>query len=177
MRNLPVLLATLNDDAAFQRLSLAQSHLTHHHPLSDTAVLGLGQLSRQLLRGATHGEALAWVQAWTADHRVFSPVPYRGRATAFVVDTVQTVLHFFSQHADFETALIATVNQGDDADTTGALVGLLAGARCGAQALPPRWLDRLQPATVRAITEQTSALLALSLASAAPGERPEAAHA
>ena len=63
MRNLPVLLATLNDDAAFQRLSLAQSHLTHHHPLSDTAVLGLGQLSRLLLRGATHVEALGWVQA------------------------------------------------------------------------------------------------------------------
>jgi ADP-ribosyl-[dinitrogen reductase] hydrolase len=57
---------------------------------------------------------------------------------------------------------VATVNQGDDADTTGALVGMLAGARCGAAQLPQRWLRRLQAATVRAITEQTSGLLALA---------------
>lgn len=163
MRNLPVLLATLHDDAAFERLSLAQAHLTHHHPLSDAAVLGLGQLGRLLLRGATPTETQAWTAHWLAAHPVFRPTPYRGRATAFVVDTVQTVLHFFEQQADFEAAMIATVNQGDDADTTGALLGLLAGARCGASALPARWLDRLQPATVRAITEQTSALLALAL--------------
>jgi ADP-ribosyl-[dinitrogen reductase] hydrolase len=79
-----------------------------------------------------------------------------------VVDTVQTVLHYLTQHADFETALIATVNQGDDADTTGALVGMLAGAQCGAARLPQRWLYRLQPATVQAITDQTSGLLALA---------------
>ena len=57
---------------------------------------------------------------------------------------------------------MATVNQGDDADTTGALLGMLAGARCGATRLPARWLQRLQPATVQAITEQTRALLALA---------------
>jgi ADP-ribosyl-[dinitrogen reductase] hydrolase len=93
---------------------------------------------------------------------VFGFTPYRQRATAYVVDTVQTVLHFFTLHADFEDALVATVNQGDDADTTGALVGMLAGARCGAAQLPRRWLERLQPATVQAITEQTRGLLALS---------------
>jgi len=65
-------------------------------------------------------------------------------------------------HRDFEAALIATVNQGDDADTTGALIGMLAGARCGAAALPRRWLQRLQPQTVMAITDQCSGLLALS---------------
>jgi ADP-ribosyl-[dinitrogen reductase] hydrolase len=89
-------------------------------------------------------------------------VPYRGRASAYVVDTVQTVLHHLTLHDDFETALVATVNQGDDADTTGALVGMLAGARCGASRLPQRWLLRLQADTVRNITDQTSGLLALS---------------
>ena len=51
MRNLPVVLATLHDDEAFERLSIAQARLTHHHPLSDAATLGLGQLTRLLLRG------------------------------------------------------------------------------------------------------------------------------
>jgi ADP-ribosyl-[dinitrogen reductase] hydrolase len=161
MRNLPVVLATLDDEAAFERLSLAQARLTHHHPLSDTAVLGLGQLTRALLRGASDSEARHGALVWVQQHKAFAYTPYRGRATAYVVDTVQTVLHYFTLHDDFETALVATVNQGDDADTTGALVGMLAGARCGAQALPQRWLSRLQPATVRAITEQASALLAL----------------
>jgi ADP-ribosyl-[dinitrogen reductase] hydrolase len=96
------------------------------------------------------------------DNPAFSFTPYRGRATAYVVDTVQTVLHFFKLHEDFEAALVATVNQGEDADTTGALVGMLAGARCGAANLPLRWLNRLQPEVVRAITEQTSGLLALA---------------
>jgi ADP-ribosyl-[dinitrogen reductase] hydrolase len=106
---------------------------------------------------------------------VFRFTPYRDRATAYVVDTVQTVLHYFSLHADFEDALVATVNQGDDADTTGALVGMLAGARCGASHLPRRWLERLQPATVQAITLQTRELLALAT-TLAPSAQSYAAH-
>ena len=39
---------------------------------------------------------------------------------------------------------------------------MLAGARCGAARLPQRWLHRLQPDTVQAITNQTSGLLALA---------------
>jgi ADP-ribosyl-[dinitrogen reductase] hydrolase len=93
---------------------------------------------------------------------VFRFSPYRDRATAYVVDTVQTVLHFFTLHQGFEAAMVATVNQGDDADTTGALLGMLAGARCGASGLPPRWLDRLQGTTVQAITQQTRGLLDLA---------------
>ncbi|MFZ4623141.1 MAG: ADP-ribosylglycohydrolase family protein, partial [Rhodoferax sp.] len=85
-------------------------------------------------------------------------------ATAYVVDTVQTVLHYLALHEDFEDALVATVNQGDDADTTGALVGMLAGARCGASNLPKRWLRRMQPDIVQAISDQTGGLLALAAA-------------
>ena len=84
---------------------------------------------------------------------------YPGRASGSVVDTVQTVLHAFCAHGDFETAPTATVNLGDDADTTGALVGMLAGARCGARALPRRWLRKLSPAVVQAVTDQVSDLV------------------
>ena len=162
MRNLPSVLATWGNDAAFERLSIAQAHITHHHPLSDAATLGLGRLLGLLLQGGDHGTCQPWVAQWIQDNPAFTFTPYRGRATAYVVDTVQTVLHYLTQYADFEAALIATVNQGDDADTTGALVGMLAGARCGASRLPPRWLHRLQAATVQAITDQTSGLLALA---------------
>ncbi len=162
MRNLPAVLATLGRDADFIRLSIAQAHLTHHHPLSDAATLGIGELLRQLLGGASQGECQSWAAQWVSENPAFRFVPYRGRATAYVVDTVQTVLHYLTLHDDFETALVATVNQGDDADTTGALLGMLAGARCGAGALPQRWLHRLHADIVRSITDQTSGLLALS---------------
>jgi len=162
MRNLPAVLATLGDRAAFEKLSIAQAHLTHHHPLSDAATLGLGQLLRGLIGGDDHAALCRHIEHWVRQEPAFRHTPYRGRATAYVVDTVQTVLHFVTAHHDFEDAVIATVNQGDDADTTGALVGMLAGALCGASRLPWRWVSRLQPATVRAITDQTSGLLALA---------------
>ncbi len=162
MRNLPAVLATLGDDVAFERLSLAQARLTHHNPLSDAATLGLGQMTRLLLRGASMFEVQGWAETWVQQNPVFRYTPYKGRATAYVVDTVQTVLHGLFTQPDAEAAIVAVVNQGDDADTTGALVGMLAGAYCGARALPRQWLDKLQPATVRAITEQTGALLALA---------------
>jgi ADP-ribosyl-[dinitrogen reductase] hydrolase len=173
MRNLPAALVTLGDDAAFERVSLAQARITHHQVQSDAAVLGLGHLVRILLLGAGTEAADAHIAGLVQAMPVFRFKPYRGRASGYVVDTVQTVLHFFSGHADFEAAVVATVNQGDDADTTGALVGMLAGARCGARALPRRWLMRLRPDVTRAITEQTSALLALALdgPAAAPAAR------
>jgi ADP-ribosyl-[dinitrogen reductase] hydrolase len=164
MRNLPAVLATLGDDAAFERLSMAQAHLTHHHPLSDAATLGMGRLLGLLLGGAGHRACQQWAAQWVADNPDFRFTPYRGYATAYVVDTVQTVLHYLTLHEDFEDALVATVNQGDDADTTGALVGMLAGARCGASKLPKRWLRRMQPDIVQAISDQTGGLLALAAA-------------
>jgi ADP-ribosyl-[dinitrogen reductase] hydrolase len=175
MRNLPAALATLGAPRAHAALALAQARLTHHNPLSDAATLGLGELTQLLLGGADAAACRAWAGSWCAGHPEFAFDPYPGRASAYVVDTVQTVLHYFLAHADdFEAALVGCVNQGEDADTTGALVGMLAGARCGASALPRRWLERLQPGVVRAITDQCSGLLALAraLAESSDGARP-----
>jgi ADP-ribosyl-[dinitrogen reductase] hydrolase len=171
-RNLPSVLATLWHPAAFEPLSLLQARLTHHHPLSDAATVGVGDMARQLILGEAAQEVACWADDWVASYPVFRHVPYPGRASGYVVDTVQTVLHHFVAEPDFEAAVVATVNRGGDADTTGALVGLLAGARCGASGLPRPWLRRLPSATVAAITEQTGALLSLAAASAPRGAGP-----
>lgn len=166
MRNLPVALATRGDDTRLVQASIAQAHLTHHHPLSDAATVAFGRMVHALLAAddAAAGSAAcrAIADALVAEHPVFRWQPYPGRATAYVVDTVQTVLAGFFGHEDAEAALVWTVNRGDDADTTGALVGMLVGARGGAQALPRRWLDRLDRATRLAVTDQAAALLALA---------------
>jgi ADP-ribosyl-[dinitrogen reductase] hydrolase len=51
------------------------------------------------------------------------------------------------------------VNQGDDADTTGALAGMLAGAAYGVGDIPTRWLKKLDIDVVRQIEVQTEGLL------------------
>lgn len=174
MRNLPAVLASLHSPALFESLSLAQSHITHNHPLSDAAVLGIGRLLRaQLLAGPAGAPALAdQADAWARAQPAFRYKPYPGRASGYVVDTVQTVLHCWTLHDDFEAAVRTAVNRGDDADTTGALVGMLAGARCGAAALPQRWLAVLDRRVRQAIEQQTAALLALSAQSAQPAGAP-----
>jgi ADP-ribosyl-[dinitrogen reductase] hydrolase len=128
MRNLPVVLATLGDEERFERVSLAQARITHHHPLSDAAVLGIGRLLRVLLAGEPAAAARAVAEGLAVSHPAFRFSPYPGRASAYVVDTVQTVLHHVLAHDHFEAALVATVNRGEDADTTGALVALALGS-------------------------------------------------
>ena len=44
---------------------------------------------------------------------------------------------------DFADALIAIVSAGGDTDTNGAVAGAMLGARCGASAIPPQWLDSI----------------------------------
>ena len=43
----------------------------------------------------------------------------------------------------FADAVLAAVNLGHDADTTGAVAGQIAGARYGVGSIPAEWLDAL----------------------------------
>lgn len=46
----------------------------------------------------------------------------------------------------FPSAVLTAVNMGRDADTTAAVAGALAGATCGASAIPPPWATVIGPA-------------------------------
>lgn len=162
MRNLPVALAWLFDHDAFRDNSIAQSHITHHHPLSDAATCTLGDMARILICGGTMQACRDEAEALVATHPQFRWTPYPGRASGYIVETVQTVLHHFFNTSSFEECVVATVNQGDDADTTGALAGMLAGARFGQAAIPRHWLNRIDRRTIRRINAQTDALLKLA---------------
>ncbi|MEJ7651932.1 MAG: ADP-ribosylglycohydrolase family protein [Chloroflexia bacterium] len=61
-----------------------------------------------------------------------------------VLDTLESALWAFENTDSLEEALVAAVNRGGDADTRGAVVGALAGARYGEDAIPERWLDLLE---------------------------------
>lgn len=162
MRNLPVVLATLNNPPALSAWSLQQCRLTHHHVLSDAATLALGHMVNALLAGGGTEACEREAERLAAAHGQFHYRPYAGKASGYIVDTVQTVLHYFFNTDSFEECLIATVNQGGDADTTGALAGMLAGARYGVEAIPHRWLDRLDRQVAGEIRQQTLDLLRLA---------------
>ena len=57
---------------------------------------------------------------------------------------IPTCLYLFLTTDTFEDALIEVVNLGGDADSTGAILGAIAGACYGVDALPERWLAGLQ---------------------------------
>jgi ADP-ribosyl-[dinitrogen reductase] hydrolase len=143
MRVAPVALLTLGDDEAAARLSLEQARITHHHPLSDAGTVlvtrlvqlaVLGRSMRQLQRVASEAVALEPRFAWS---------PYRGHASGYIVETIQTVLHGLFSTRSFEECLTTVVNLGGDADTTGAIAGAIAGAYYGPEELPIRWLKKL----------------------------------
>ena len=65
------------------------------------------------------------------------------RGTGYVVDTLEAVLWAFHHTGDFHEGALRVVNLGDDADTTGAIYGQLAGAYYGADSIPVAWRERL----------------------------------
>ena len=69
------------------------------------------------------------------------------RGTGYVVDTLEAVLWAFFHTEDFGEGALKVVNLGQDADTTGAIFGQIAGAHYGAESIPTEWRQRLAMST------------------------------
>lgn len=161
MRVLPLALASLNQPDRVEPWTLAQCHITHNHPLSDSASLAMVRMVQALLRGEGMRGARAIATQLVDLHKSFKFEVFKGQSTAYVVDTMQTVLHFYFVTDSFQDCLIQTVNQGGDADTTGAMVGMLAGATYGVTAIPRAWLGKLDKGVADEIRAQVPKLLAI----------------
>jgi len=162
MRLLPTALYTHNDDALLRRCTIEQAHLTHHHPLSDAACLTFGKMIHAALGGADRFSLHALARELVTSHPQFHFNDYRGHAGGYVVETVQTILHYFFTTNSFEACLIGIVNQGGDADTTGAIGGALAGAFYGLEQLPSAWRKKLDPAVSEEVQRLAGELIRLS---------------
>jgi ADP-ribosyl-[dinitrogen reductase] hydrolase len=171
MRLLPVALYTLLHPEETERITLEQCHLTHHHPLADAAALTLVRMLHALFLGGGVKACRPLANELVARHRQFRFNPYPGRATAYIVDTLQTVLHHFFYTDSLESCIVECVNRGDDADTTGAIAGMLAGALYGAGAVPARWLKKLDPLVQQEVTVQVDYFLAGMMSTEATGSR------
>lgn len=164
MRVLPTAIATLGAPNMFDNWALQQAHITHNHPLSDAATLTLGRMAQVLILGGGIKAARDYANALVEKHKTFRFDPYKGQCSAYVVDTVQTVLHYFFRTDSFRSCLIEVVNQGGDADTTGALAGMLAGATYGIEDIPDAWREKLEEPARIEIERQVPALLQIAQA-------------
>ncbi|MBF0310751.1 MAG: ADP-ribosyl-[dinitrogen reductase] hydrolase [Magnetococcales bacterium] len=165
MRLLPAVLATWDrQEEETRRAVLAQARVTHNNALSDAGCLAVAGL----LRLALHGIGLPeWIRGPLAALNAAFPV-FRFRTerptlnpSGYIVETLQVVFQGVVDSDSFEEALITVVNRGGDADTTGAIAGMLAGALYGVKAIPARWLDALDPNVREACRRQALGLIGI----------------
>lgn len=62
----------------------------------------------------------------------------------YVVRSLEAALWAFYNSDTFEEGVLKAVNLGDDSDTTGAVLGQLAGLYYGINAIPERWIEKVK---------------------------------
>jgi len=148
MRVLPIALAGLFDsDEALRTACRSQAHVTHHNAVSDGACEFLVLTLRDAILGASLRDLYRRrIKPFVADHPQFA---YRRRRvenpSGYVVDTLHCVLQALMDTGSVNDCLIEVVNRGGDADTTGAIAGMLAGAIYGPGDMPTDWVAGLLP--------------------------------
>lgn len=63
--------------------------------------------------------------------------------SGYVVESLESALWCFYHSDSFEEAILKSANIGNDADTTAAVCGQIAGAYYGLSGIPKRWKDKL----------------------------------
>jgi len=65
------------------------------------------------------------------------------KGSGYVMESIEAALWCFHTTDSFSEAVLLAANLGDDADTTAAICGQIAGAHYGASAIPQAWTDKL----------------------------------
>ena len=65
------------------------------------------------------------------------------RGSGYVIHTLEAALWAFHSTDSFRDGALAVVNLGEDADTTGAVFGQIAGAYYGVDGIPAEWREKL----------------------------------
>jgi len=155
MRLAPVVLAFASDPTTAIEMAGESSRTTHSASEAVDACRHFASLLIGALQGRPKDELLSadfcpvpglWTKAPLApkitavaadSFKVKAPPAIRG--TGYVVDCLEAALWAFHRSATFRDGALRAVNLGDDADTTGAVYGQLAGAYYGEQGISESW--------------------------------------
>lgn len=139
------------------RQSGESSRTTHQAPACIDACRYMGGILRGLIDGAPKEVVLrasyqpAGMKKEHLDPEISRIVagsfkekqPPEIRGTGYVVRSLEAALWAFYRSDSFEEGALLAVNLGDDADTTGAIYGQIAGAYYGLSGIPAHWLEKL----------------------------------
>ena len=147
MRCWPVALAHWDDLKHLLADSRLQSLVTHPHPECVAGSAFVNATIYHLVHGveaqAAVGQALDQVAMPPALRQAIKAAPTKRRGelpnSGWVRHTVESAIWGLLTTSSFEEAVVQVVNLGNDADTAGAVVGALAGAAYGLQAIPAAW--------------------------------------
>jgi ADP-ribosyl-[dinitrogen reductase] hydrolase len=152
MRLAPIAIFYSPDIDAVERYAADSSRTTHGAAECVDACRLLGRILCRALAGASKDELLlsdAKTFTGAAKIEAIARGTYRSkgeddiRGSGYVVDCLEAALWCFDRTDTFRDAILAAVNLGDDADTTAAVCGQVAGAYYGESAIPPEWLEKL----------------------------------
>ena len=135
------------------------SKTTHGHPEAIDACRYMAGLIVGALQGKTKEELLLtrfspvpalWTAsplapaiARVANGSYLQEEPPIIRGDGYVTRSLEAALWAFAKSTTFRDGALLAVNLGEDADTTGAVYGQLAGAYYGAEAIPAEWRSKL----------------------------------
>jgi ADP-ribosylglycohydrolase len=160
MRILPLALwaADRDDDDVIAKASEV-SALTHGHPRARLACAYYSLVAKRVLHGEGLRPAMRAASTVIRPHVPpeeeldFEPI-FSGEilerdekginASGYVIDTLGASLWCCAREGDYRSTVLAAVNLGDDADTTGAVAGGLAGVMHGIGAVPQEWVEGLE---------------------------------
>ena len=143
MRLAPVAVCHWSSRAEMLRVAELQTRTTHGSPATLTA----SAIFAAMLADAIAGQGLADILAGDAGSRIDGGWCglHRDRiqGSGYVAKSLQAAVWAVSRTTDFRSAILLAANLGDDADTTAAIAGQLAGALYGLSGIPEAWLDAL----------------------------------
>jgi len=159
MRLAPVPMAYAHDPAEAIRLAGESSRTTHGARACVDACRYMAGLIVGAINGASREELLSPLYAPVAGAWEAEPLcdevaevaagsflrkePPEIKGSGYVVASLEAALWAFAKSESFEEGALLAVNLGDDADTTGAVYGQIAGAYYGATGVPKRWVEVL----------------------------------
>ena len=170
MRLAPVAMLYFNDPAEAIERSGESSRTTHRAQAALDACRYFGGLLAGALSGESKKTLLSAGYAPLIDYWKRHPLvpeieeialgsfkmrqPPQIRGGGYVVQTLEAALWAFYLSVDFRSGCLLAANLGEDADTTAAVYGQIAGAYYGVQDIPERWRSVLAlKETIQILTE------------------------
>ena len=140
-----------NRDAAIS-MSGESSRTTHGAAECIEASQLFGAMLFMALSGANKGDILLAHNVTSIKSKGIAAIAsgdYKGklikniRGSGYVVESLEAALWCFHHTDAFEDAFLQAANLGDDADTTAAICGQIAGAHYGESGITDHWKERL----------------------------------